>query len=103
MRQQEEAGPKIIAEEDKDRGLRMLYFLGVLPQYERRGIGSKLLKAHLEEAQEDGVSVYLGATPAGKPLYDRHGFEVVSLETKGEEGVCTWPEAVMKWRAFSSK
>ena len=81
----------------------MLYFLGVLPEYERRGIGGQLLKPGLEQAQEDGVSVYLGATPAGKPLYDRNGFEVVSLETKGEPGVCTWTEAVMKWPADGAK
>lgn len=98
MRQQEASGSKLIAEEDKENGYRMLYFLGTLPEYERKGIGTLLLKEGLKEAEQDGVSVYLGATPSGRPLYERNGFTVISLEKKGESGVCTWEEAVMRWR-----
>lgn len=101
MQQQEEAGPRYIAKEDKERGFKMLYYLTVLPEYERKGIGSKLLRKGCEEAQEDDVPVYLGATPAGKPLYEWNGFQVLGLETKGELGVCTWTEALMKWMPHS--
>lgn len=103
IRQQEESGSKHILEKDKEKGYRMLYFLGTLPEYERKGIGSALLKEGLQEAEEDGVSVYLGATPAGRPLYERNGFRVISLEMKGEQGVCTWEDALMRWESFDNR
>lgn len=85
-------------EQDKEKGYTILVMLSTLPQYERKGIASKLLKPGLAEASEDGVSVYLGATPAGKPLYDRNGFKVVGVDRKGEPGICEWDETVMRWR-----
>lgn len=98
QQQREGTAKKRMSEDDKEQGYRILVMLSTLPEYERKGIGSKLLKPGLEEARNDGVSVYLGATPAGKPLYDRNGFKVVGVEKKGEPGVCEWDEIVMKWR-----
>lgn len=99
MQRQAETIEKFIAKEDREQGYKLLYILATLPEYEKKGIGSKLLKQGLEEAREDQASVYLGATPAGKPLYLKNGFEVVGIDTKGEPGVCTWDETLMKWRA----
>lgn len=99
MQRQAETIEKFIAKEDQEQGYKILYILATLSEYERKGIGSKLLKQGLEEAKEDHASVYLGATPAGKPLYTKNGFEVVGVDVKGEEGVCTWDETLMRWRS----
>jgi len=46
------------------------------PQYRKKGIASALLQEILKEAkQQDIYSVELIATPAGKPLYEKHGFD----------------------------
>lgn len=102
MQQQTDSVKKFLDshKEDVERGYRTLYFLGTLPEYERKGLGSALLKQGLREAKQDEITVLLGATPAGKPLYERNGFEILSVETKGEEGVCTWQECIMGWRQW---
>lgn len=68
-------------------------YLGVLavhPDHQRRGIGSKLLNWGLERARREGVRVGTEASPAGKGLYEKFGFEVVREvvwdEGRGEEG-----------------
>jgi GNAT superfamily N-acetyltransferase len=100
MQQQREgtAGRYLTGGPDIEQGYRLLIFLATSPEFERKGIGSKLLKQGLQEAEEDAVPVYLGATPAGRPLYERNGFELMGTDSKGEPGVCTWEEAVMRWQ-----
>lgn len=98
QQQREGTARRLMYDEDKEKGYMILVMLSTLPQYERKGIASKLLKPGLEEASEDGVSIYLGATPAGKPLYDRNGFKVTGVDRKGEPGICEWDETVMRWR-----
>ena len=46
----------------------------VAPEFRRLGIGTALLQAAIQAAGTLGV-VCLDATPAGKPLYDRLGFQ----------------------------
>ena len=56
--------------------------LFILPEYQRRGIGSKLLEDLLSEAGKAGLPVrlrVLRVNPA-KSLYERHGFHVTSEE-----------------------
>jgi ribosomal protein S18 acetylase RimI-like enzyme len=93
--QQNETGENHLRKEDK--GMMLLYFLGTLPEYERKGIGSTLLKGTLARAEEDGTAVYLGATKAGKPLYDRNGFEIIVQEQKGDPEDVSWIETIMRW------
>lgn len=50
----------------------------MLPEYQRRGLGKKLLDIGLEEADKLNASVYLVATERGEGLYKRAGF--VELE-----------------------
>ena len=55
------------------------HWLGMLlvaPEFRRRGIGRALLKSALDRV-DDGCPVFLDATPAGKELYDRSGFQEV--------------------------
>jgi GNAT superfamily N-acetyltransferase len=46
----------------------------VAPEFQRRGIGIALLQAAIQAVKALGT-ICLDATPAGKPLYDRFGFQ----------------------------
>ncbi|KAJ6186564.1 hypothetical protein N7519_007865 [Penicillium mononematosum] len=60
-----------------DRFFNDLDMLGVHDSYQGKGLGSKLLKWGLTRADAEGLEVYLSASPAGKPLYEKNGFRVV--------------------------
>lgn len=45
--------------------------------YQGRGAGGMMMQWGVQEADKDGVESYLDATPEGKPLYERFGFESV--------------------------
>lgn len=47
------------------------------PDYQRKGLGAALVQWGLEQAEKDGVPVYLEATPMGAFLYKKLGFEEV--------------------------
>ncbi|KAH7336036.1 hypothetical protein BKA65DRAFT_26892 [Rhexocercosporidium sp. MPI-PUGE-AT-0058] len=53
--------------------------LAVAPQYQRRGIGSRLLKAFLDDVEGRGLgeSVQVRASRDAKVLYERFGWRVV--------------------------
>jgi GNAT superfamily N-acetyltransferase len=52
-----------------------LWFVGVVPAAQGRGIGSALIAPVLERADRAGAPAYLEATsPLNKALYERHGF-----------------------------
>ncbi|BCR87273.1 GNAT family N-acetyltransferase [Aspergillus chevalieri] len=64
-------------------GLKPHYYLDMLgthPSYNGKGIASMLLKWGLDRADNDKVPVFLSASPAGKPVYERRGFRVVQEE-----------------------
>jgi len=45
------------------------------PDYRRKGIGSQVISALIQEAKQLGVSsVHLSATSDGKPMYEKLGF-----------------------------
>ncbi|KAI9705691.1 MAG: hypothetical protein M1820_005101 [Bogoriella megaspora] len=48
------------------------------PKFRRRGVGTLLLNWGLERAREEGIPVLLQATPAGKPLYEKAGFDKIA-------------------------
>lgn len=52
--------------------------LATQPTYQHHGAGTMLLEDILTEADEAGVECYLEATDTAKPLYERHGFEMVN-------------------------
>jgi GNAT acetyltransferase-like protein len=55
-----------------------LWCMGTPQRFGRRGHGRALLGHVLNDALQDGVTVgLLGATPAGKPLYDATGWRTV--------------------------
>ncbi|KAF3004474.1 hypothetical protein E8E14_005430 [Neopestalotiopsis sp. 37M] len=56
------------------------------PNYHRRGAAKALIVPMLELADSHGITAYLEATPAGKPVYEKLGFrQVDSLEFNLEE------------------
>lgn len=59
-----------------------LQFLGVVPEQQGRGIGSRLLTTVLQRCDQSGTPAYLDATSArNRRLYERHGFETVTEMT----------------------
>lgn len=66
--------------------------LVVLPSFQNRGIGTRLLRWGLEHADQFDVKAWIDASPAGLGLYQKLGWEevgrlVVELEEwGGKEG-----------------
>lgn len=68
-----------------------LQFVGVRPEYQGRGIGSRLLTAMLGRCDATGAPAYLEATSvSNRRLYQRHGFDVVD-EIALPQGPPLWP------------
>ncbi|MCV2489264.1 GNAT family N-acetyltransferase [Geodermatophilus sp. YIM 151500] len=68
-----------------------LWFLGVAPDVQGRGIGSSLLAPVLERADRCGHPAYLEATsPRSRALYERHGF-VAATPIAAPGGPPLWP------------
>ena len=55
----------------------VLNILGIRPSWQRRGVGTTLLKYVLEKADRLGLPVYLDSGVSGKALYERFGFKVI--------------------------
>ena len=56
-----------------------IWAMATMPDQQRKGAGAALLKHVIAHHYERGAGFfYLGATPAGKPLYERVGFQTVS-------------------------
>ncbi|KAI1177241.1 acyl-CoA N-acyltransferase [Nemania sp. FL0916] len=55
------------------------------PTYYRRGAARALLVPMLAIADAEGLSSYVEATPAGRPLYEQLGFRTVEVKTLGPE------------------
>lgn len=61
-----------------DRPHAYLWFLGVSPEAQGMGVGSRLLSAGLSKVDALGLPAFLeSSNSANVPLYRRHGFEVV--------------------------
>lgn len=57
-----------------------LWFLGVRPEAQGLGVGSRLLAHGLARVDAQGLPAYLeSSNEANVPLYRRHGFEVVEV------------------------
>jgi ribosomal protein S18 acetylase RimI-like enzyme len=69
---------KNVRGEDVERGYYILTSIGVLAEYERKGIGSTLIERGMEQADEDDVAFYVAASGPGAGLYSKHGFDYLS-------------------------
>lgn len=74
-----------------DREHAYLWFLGVTPSLQGMGIGSRLLRAGLNRADEAGLPAYLETgTTRNVALYRRHGFEVIHEAPPGKGAPMMW-------------
>lgn len=65
--------------------------LGVVPEWQGRGIGSALLAPVLERCDRDRMPAYLNAGSArSRDLYRRHGFEVTEEFGLPDDGPPLW-------------
>jgi ribosomal protein S18 acetylase RimI-like enzyme len=74
-----------------DRPHAYLWFLGVTPQAQGHGIGSRLLKSKLDQLDADGIPAFLEtATERNVALYRRHGFDVIKPYRAAPDGPPMW-------------
>jgi GNAT superfamily N-acetyltransferase len=56
---------------------RYLAFMGVVPEWQGKGLGTALMKPALDSLDAEGVPAYLeSSTPRSRALYQRNGFVV---------------------------
>jgi len=55
----------------------LMAVLTVLPEYQRKGIGQKLLEWGLRQADEAGIECWIDASPEGLGLYKKNGWREV--------------------------
>jgi ribosomal protein S18 acetylase RimI-like enzyme len=68
-----------------------LAFMGVEPAWQRRGVGTALLRPVLDRCDGERVGAYLEASsPANRALYQRHGFRAIGEASLGG-GPPLWP------------
>lgn len=71
-----------------------LQFMGVVPDHQGRGLGSRLLETMLRRCDASGTPAYLEATSVdNRRLYQRHGFE-----TRSEIAIPGGPSLWSMWR-----
>jgi predicted N-acetyltransferase YhbS len=68
-----------------------LAIMGVAPEWQGKGLGSKLMYPKLQELDTRDVPAYLeSSTPRSRALYQRHGFEVVGELNLPSNGPPIW-------------
>lgn len=66
-------------------------FLAVRPSHQGQGLGAALLRPYLDEADREGLGVYLENTKEQNlPFYRRHGFEVARMIDLGSPAPPYW-------------
>ena len=74
-----------------DRPHDYLWFLGVTPEAQGHGVGSRLLKSRLDHLDAIGRPAFLEtATEANVRLYNRHGFKVIAEYRPAADGPDNW-------------
>ena len=63
----------------RGKGYVYMAILAVGPEWQRMGVGRKLLEWGLEKADREGLECWIEASPAGKPLYEKVGWREVGF------------------------
>lgn len=58
-------------------GSSVLDLLATLPEYQRRGFGSAILKWGIEKADASQLRIFLEGTPEGVPIYLKYGWKIL--------------------------
>jgi len=62
-----------------------LMIIGVDPEFQRQGIGSRLMKVGLDKADKEGLDCFLETvTPEYVKFYEKHNFEIMSNSSFAE-------------------
>ncbi|EKD18483.1 uncharacterized protein L3040_007494 [Drepanopeziza brunnea f. sp. 'multigermtubi'] len=69
---------KVMNEKMKGKKFIYMHFLAVDPKFQRMGIGKKLCDWGLKYADEKGLEAYIDASPEGKGLYEKCGWQVIN-------------------------
>jgi ribosomal protein S18 acetylase RimI-like enzyme len=84
-------GSKIDAHFPKDRRLWYLQVIGVSPEAQGLGVGSRLLEPAIDLADREQVPCYLETSnPEAVPFYERAGFEIDAKEVELMQGGPTY-------------
>ncbi len=68
-----------------------LWFLGVRPDVQGHGLGSRLLGAQIARLDARGRASFLEtATPRNLPLYQRHGYEIIAEYRPAADAPVCW-------------
>lgn len=74
-----------------DREHAYLWFIGVAPQAQGRGVGSRLLKVATDRLDAQSMPAYLETqTERNVGLYRRHGFEIISEHKARPDAPTMW-------------
>lgn len=74
-----------------DRPHSYLWFLGVTPQAQGHGVGSRMLKAGTDRLDAQNMPAYLETgTERNVALYRRHGFDVISMDRARPDAPPMW-------------
>lgn len=83
------------AERHPDEPFVYLQLIGVIPDRQGHGLGSRLLQPVLERCDAQGTPAYLEASsPDNRRLYERHGFATTDEITLPDGGPTVW----LMWR-----
>jgi GNAT superfamily N-acetyltransferase len=63
----------------RGKGYLYMAILCVGPEWQRMGVGKRLLEWGLEKADREGLEVWIEASPAGKGLYEKMGWREVGV------------------------
>ena len=90
-------GMKLMSLVEKNHPKEPHYYLSTLgtePDFQRKGVGSAVMKPVLDRCDEQGIPAYLESSKeVNVPYYRRHGFEVTS-EVSPPNGPTLW----LMWR-----
>ena len=86
---------KVFAEHQPAQPWVYLQLIGVVPDHQRRGLGSRLLAPVLARCDAAGTPAYLEASSMdNRRLYERHGFATIGEVTLPDGGPLVW----LMWR-----
>lgn len=64
---------------ERGRGYVYMAILAMGPEWQRMGVGKRLLEWGLEKADREEVEAWIEASPAGKGLYEKMGWKEVGF------------------------